>query len=199
LNEKRFLGAVFSLQLVRGKAKVRDVAVRTGCGAREASSMANRLEQKGLLGMGKNGISLTEKGRESIKVVFIGGGFEIIHPGHIYTVDQAKRLGDVLVAVVARDSTIRRRKGREPVAGEADRVGLLSSLRQVDAAILGAEGDIYRTLQKVGPDVVALGYDQHHAESDIRSEAAKRGIRLEVVRLDTHHPKIKTTRLLRET
>jgi len=198
LNEKRFLGAVFSLQLLGGRAVVKDVAARTGCDIREADSIATRLELKGLLRKDGSEVFLTEKGRRAIKVVFIGGGFEIIHPGHIYTVDQAKGLGDVLVAVVARDSTIRRRKGREPVAGEADRVGLLSSLRQVDAAILGVEGDIYRTLQKVGPDVVALGYDQHHAESEILSEAARRGMHLRVVRLDTHHPKIKTTRLLRE-
>jgi glycerol-3-phosphate cytidylyltransferase-like family protein len=68
----------------------------------------------------------------------------------------------------------------------------------VDAAILGVEGDIYVTLQKVRPDVVALGYDQYHLEDEVKREAAKRGMKLRVVRLDSPYPKIKTTRILKE-
>jgi len=68
----------------------------------------------------------------------------------------------------------------------------------VDAAILGVQGDIYDTLQKVDPDIVALGYDQYHMEDEVRREAVKRGMELEVVRLDSPYPNIKTTRILRE-
>ncbi|HYB07792.1 MAG TPA: hypothetical protein VEB87_06555, partial [Nitrososphaerales archaeon] len=103
-----------------------------------------------------------------------------------------------LVVAVARDSTIRRRKKREPLINEHDRVKLLSSLRQVDAAVLGVEGDIYVTLQRIRPDIVALGYDQYHMEEDVKEEAARRGMKLEVVRLDSPYPKIKTSRLLKE-
>jgi len=99
---------------------------------------------------------------------------------------------------VARDSTIRRRKKREPLIGERDRVKLLSSLREVDAAVLGVEGDIYETLVRVGPDIVALGYDQYHLEDEVKAEAKRRGIGVEVVRLDSPYPKIKTSRVLRE-
>ena len=199
MNEKRFLRAVFALELLQGGASVEEVAAREVCGLRETKSTATRLVSEGLVRATGTRISLTKKGRGAIRVVFIGGGFEIIHPGHIHTIDRARNLGDVLVVVVARDSTIRKRKGREPVTGEKERVGLLSSLRQVDAAILGVEGDIYQTLERVGPDVVALGYDQHHSEPEIIREAARRGMHLEVVRLDTPRPTIKTSRLLRET
>ena len=68
----------------------------------------------------------------------------------------------------------------------------------MDAAILGVQGDIYDTLQKVDPDIVALGYDQYHMEDEVRREAVKRGMELEVVRLDSPYPNIKTTRILRE-
>jgi cytidyltransferase-like protein len=141
---------------------------------------------------------LTSKGRSSVRVVFIGGGFELIHYGHVHTISKAKGLGDVLVVSVARDSTIRKRKGREPLISEGDRVRLLSSLREVDAAILGVEGDIYVTLQKVKPDIVALGYDQYHMEDEVRREANKRGMKLRVVRLDSPYPHIKTTKILKE-
>src|SRR3990172_525076 len=46
---------------------------------------------------------LTEAGRKRIVVVFTGGVFDIIHPGHIYTLSSAKNLGDVLVVTVATD------------------------------------------------------------------------------------------------
>lgn len=160
--------------------------------------MTEGCEERGLLMRSRGRVSLTVEGRRKIKVVFIGGGFEVIHRGHLHTISKAKSLGDVLVAVLARDSTIRARKGREPVADEAQRLLLLSSLRQVDAAILGVEGNIYDTLERVRPDVVALGYDQHHLEADIEREGTARGIRLRVVRLDSPDPRVKTTALLRD-
>jgi len=199
LNKRRFLGAVFALGLTDREATVGKVAESAGCDPRDTASTADTLSQQGLVKRTRSGVSLTKKGRDAIKVVFIGGGFEIIHPGHIHTIESAKAMGDVLVVVVARDSTIRRRKGRNPVTGESERVKLLSSLRQVDAAILGVEGDIYETLERVKPDLVALGYDQHHSEPDIVREATKRGMNLEVVRLDTPRPAMKTSRILTET
>ncbi len=198
MDDKRVVGAVFALGLLGGGAAPEAVAERLGCDLDCVEPKLEELGHRGLLEQRGADVALTERGRKSIRVVFIGGGFEVIHAGHIYTIEQAKKRGDVLVVVVARDSTVRRGKGREPVATEAERVRLLSSLRQVDAAILGVEGDIYETLEKVRPDVVALGYDQRHAESEIAREAAKRGIPLKVVRLDTPHPKMKTSRLLSE-
>jgi len=75
----------------------------------------------------------------------------------------------------------------------------VSSLRSVDLALLGVEGDIYTTLERVKPDIVALGYDQYHLEEDIEKEAQSRGLNLRVVRLDSPFPKIKTSALLNET
>ena len=122
----------------------------------------------------------------------------MIHYGHVYTLSKAKSLGDALVVSVARDSTIRKRKDREPLVGEQDRVRLLSALKDVDAAILGVEGDIYVTLERVKPDIVALGYDQYHLEEEVKKEAAKRGMELGVVRLDSPNPHNKTSRILKE-
>lgn len=199
LDKKGTLGAVFSLTLRGLKAGPKEVGVQLGTDAEYAEAALLRLKEEGLVEGPKGAYKLTEKGRRAIRVVFIGGGFEVIHRGHLYTIEKAKSLGDVLVVSVARDSTIRRRKKREPVADEAERVKMLSSLRQVDAAILGVEGVIYETLQKVGPDIVALGYDQYHLESEVEAESKRRGLNLKVVRLDSPFPRMKTSALLAET
>ena len=198
MDSKNTLAALFSMGIKGEKADARALARRLGLRIDEARREIVELEHLGLIRASKGKVTLTTRGRKSIRVVFIGGGCEVMHYGHVYTIEKARALGDALVVSVARDSTIRRRKRREPLIGERDRVKLLSSLRDVDAAILGVEGDIYVTLQKVGPDIVALGYDQYHLEDDVTKEAAKRGLKLEVVRLDSPYPTIKTSRLLKE-
>jgi FAD synthetase len=192
--QKELLVAVYSLGLL-GSHSLADAAGRIGRGRGETTEIARKLKKEGLLDTKGRRLFLTEKGRSTIRVVMIGGGFEVVHLGHLHTIEEAKALGDALVVSVARDSTIRRRKGREPLASEAQRVRLLSSLRQVDAAVLGVEGDIYETMQKVSPDVVALGYDQHHQEEEILAQARKRGIKLRAVRLDSPVPLLKTSKL----
>jgi cytidyltransferase-like protein len=191
------LGAIFSICLSEGTCTEEGLAERLGLDRKEVGARLDTLEKDGMVERKDGGVVLTAKGRGEITVVFIGGGFEVLHPGHIHTIEQAKRLGDVLVAVLARDSTIRKTKGREPFSDEEQRVKLVSSVRQVDAAILGVEGDIYRSLERVRPDLVALGYDQKHSEREIEREAKKRGIELEVVRLTSSMPEVKTSKILR--
>ncbi|MDV3293100.1 MAG: adenylyltransferase/cytidyltransferase family protein [Nitrososphaerales archaeon] len=195
MNDRRILGEIFSLTLTN-TASSSELAKRTGEGTKNVARRLSSLKAKGLVERHGSRLRLTEKGRKRVKVVFIGGSFELIHPGHLHTIVQAKKLGDVLVVVVARDSTIRRRKGREPISSEKDRLSLLASVRAVDAAILGVEGNIYESLERVKPDVVALGYDQYHAEGEIEREAERRGMRLKVVRLGAISPEIKTSKIL---
>jgi FAD synthetase len=198
MNNKHTLAAIFALNLKGEKADAVAISERLGLRVSEARREIEELRGLGLVSVVRGTARVTPKGRRSIKVVFIGGGFELIHYGHAYTIGKAKGLGDALVVSVARDSTIRKRKKREPIINEQDRVRLLSSLREVDAAILGVEGDIYVTLEKVKPDIVALGYDQYHLEDEVKREAARRGMRLKVVRLDSPYPEIKTTKILNE-
>ena len=198
MDKKRTLAAIYSLGIKGETADARSLGRRLGLRVEEATREIDSLKKEEMVKLLGKSARLTPKGRRSIRVVFIGGGFELIHYGHVYTISRARSLGDVLVVSVARDSTIRKRKKREPLINEGDRVRLLSSLRDVDAAILGVEGDIYVTLQKVKPDIVALGYDQYHLEGEVEREALKRGMKLKVVRLDSPYPHIKTTKILRE-
>ncbi len=108
--------------------------------------------------------------------VMATGVFDLLHPGHIEYLTAAKKLGDELVVVVARDSTAERFKHR-PIVPEAQRVEMVSALKPVDRAVLGNEGSIYDILGKVRPDVIALGFDQVHDEARILEECRTRGLR----------------------
>jgi len=116
------------------------------------------------------------------RTVMVGGVFDLLHLGHIHFFQEAKRHGDRLVVVVARDTTARRMK-HTPITPEDMRVELLSALRVVDEAIIGDKKDIYRTVEKLKPHVIALGYDQVHQEDRIRGELKKRGLEAEVIRI----------------
>jgi len=100
------------------------------------------------------------------------------------------------VAVVATDKSVSRNKGRDPVTTQEWRVKLVGALREVDLALAGGQGSIYDTLERVRPDVVALGYDQLHNPAEIEAEARKRGLQLSVVRLGSSLPEIKTSKIV---
>lgn len=110
------------------------------------------------------------------------GVFDLLHPGHVYFLREARKLGDELWVVVARDSTARKFK-HEPITPEQSRLQMVESLKPVDRAVLGHEGNIYEILDEIRPDVIALGYDQFHSEDQILQECRKRGLATRVVRL----------------
>jgi cytidyltransferase-like protein len=142
---------------------------------------------------------LTFIGRGLLKVVLIGGVFDIVHPGHIHTLRDAKSQGDVLVVVVARSSTaLRINKHRKIYHDENLRKELVSSIRYVDYAIIGREGTLYDTVEFVKPDIIALGYDQIHTEKEIAVNCAKRGINTRIIRLNTPIPGSKSTQIKEE-
>jgi cytidyltransferase-like protein len=142
---------------------------------------------------------LTFFGRGLLKVVLIGGVFDIVHPGHIHTLKDAKSQGDVLVVVVARSSTaLRINKQRKIYHDENLRKELVSSIRYVDYAIIGREGTLYDTVDFVKPDIIALGYDQVHTEKEIAVNCAKRGINTRIIRLNTPIPGSKSTQIKEE-
>jgi FAD synthetase len=115
--------------------------------------------------------------------VMATGVFDLLHPGHVHFLKSAKELGDELVVVVATDAMVRRRK-HEPVTPQEMRRELVQELKPVDEAIVGREDDIYKTVEQVRPDIIALGYDQSFREEDIMRELAKRGMgHIRVVRL----------------
>jgi FAD synthetase len=114
--------------------------------------------------------------------VMATGTFDLLHMGHIYYLKEAKKLGDRLVVVVARDSTVRKLK-HEPITPEEMRLDIVKELKIVDEAVLGHKDDMYATVKEIKPDIIALGYDQVHDEKKIEQELKNRKIVARVVRL----------------
>jgi FAD synthetase len=139
---------------------------------------------------------LTFLGRDAIKVVLVGGVFDVIHPGHIHTLKAAKQHGDVLVVVVARSSTATKiKKGRRIYHDENLRKELVSSLSFVDLAIIGSKVSLYDTVERVSPDIIALGYDQIHSEREISQNCKDRNLAVRIIRLNTPVPGIKSSQI----
>lgn len=137
---------------------------------------------------------LTESGRSKIRVVLVGGVFDLLHSGHIHTLKAAKALGDVLIIVVATDTTVSNvNKNRKIYHDEKSRLELVSSIHFVDKAIIGRERSIYETVELVKPDIIALGYDQFHDEKIMKKNCLERGINLDVVRLSSPVPSLKSS------
>lgn len=95
-----------------------------------------------------------------MKKVMVFGSFDIIHPGHLNFLRNAKKQGKKLVVVVARDKTIEEIKGRKPRFTETERMSKLASLNIADEIILGSVADKHEIVEKIKPDILCLGYDQ---------------------------------------
>jgi cytidyltransferase-like protein len=142
---------------------------------------------------------LTFIGRDALKVILVGGVFDLIHPGHIHTLKAAKAEGDVLVVIVARQSTAQKiKKYRTIYHDEELRRDLVTSLKFVDLALVGKEGTLYDTVEYVKPNVIALGYDQAHSEKDIAENCKKRNLNVQVIRLSTPIPGSKSSKIKEE-
>ena len=114
--------------------------------------------------------------------VMASGVFDIIHLGHIHYLRESKKLGDELIVVVATDDTVRKFK-HEPINTETIRVELVNELKPVDKAVLGYEGDMYKIVEELKPDIITIGYDQEFDSQEITSELKKRGLKIEVAQI----------------
>ena len=94
------------------------------------------------------------------KTVLVFGTFDGLHPGHKYFLESAKKFGDELKAVVARDVNVRLLKKKSSKFGEESRLKTLKESGLVDQAILGRVSISYEIIKEIKPDVIALGYDQ---------------------------------------
>lgn len=118
-----------------------------------------------------------------MKTVLAFGTFDILHPGHISYLKQAKSLGDRLVVIVATDGNVMKIKGKSPTQGQGDRLAIIRELRFVDDAFVGFEDDMIKSVEKINPDIVALGYDQMPSEQELDGKLRARGINAKIVRL----------------
>jgi len=121
------------------------------------------------------------------KIVLASGTFDLLHLGHVRFLEEAKKAGGKdaeLVVIVARDSTVKARKGKKPVMPEDQRRALVESLKVVDEAILGLEDfSIDKVIEKIKPDVIAVGHDQDGIEREVQKAIEQEKFGIEVVKI----------------
>jgi rfaE bifunctional protein nucleotidyltransferase chain/domain len=100
-----------------------------------------------------------------LKVVFTNGVFDLLHRGHLDYLQEARRLGDVLIVGVNTDSSVKRFKdlGR-PLVQEDDRIFVLSCLRQVDVVTLFDQDTPLELIKGLRPDILVKGADYQEVE-----------------------------------
>ena len=124
-----------------------------------------------------------------MKKIATFGVFDMIHPGHVKFLEKCKSLNkdSELTVVIARDSTVIKEKRKKPIMSEEHRKYVIQALKPVDKAILGNEGsDKLKIVEKIRPDIVVLGHDQAWDEGELKKELEKRGLKIQVLRLEKY-------------
>jgi len=128
-----------------------------------------------------------KEGKKKENIVLASGTFDLLHLGHVKYLEEAKRAGGrnaELIVIVARDSTVEKRRGTKPIVPENQRRALVGSLKVVDDAILGYEDfDIEKVIQKIKPDVIALGYDRSDIQQTVRDYVKEKRLVIKVVKI----------------
>ena len=120
-------------------------------------------------------------------LVVAQGTFDLLHTGHLHYLRDASTHGDELAVIVARRANVTHKP--EPILPARQRLELIDALAIVDRAILGDEQDIFVPIERLDPDVIVLGFDQHHDESSLRSELDRRDIECQLVRASKRAPR----------
>ena len=130
------------------------------------------------------------------KVVFTNGVFDILHPGHVRYLQEARRLGDALIVGVNSDRSVRANKGPErPISPDAERAEVLLALESVDAVAVFDEETPAEIIKRIEPDVLVKGADWGPDNIVGRDTVESRGGR--VVRMELS-PGYSTTELIRK-
>ena len=196
--DKAVLAALYSSMLDPSISAVNRLKARLPISQELYNSIVSKLIKIGLVEK-SDPTKLTFIGRDALKVILVGGVFDLIHPGHIHTLKAAKAEGDVLVVIVARQSTAQKIKRHRTIYHDEElRKDLVTSLKFVDLALVGKEGTLYDTVEYVKPNVIALGYDQAHSEKDIAENCKKRNLNVQVIRLSTPIPGSKSSKMKEE-
>jgi FAD synthetase len=106
--------------------------------------------------------------------VLAQGTFDILHPGHVHYLRDAAAMGDRLSVIIARRENVTHKQ--PPILPNRQRRDMIEALAVVDEAVVGHPEDIFVPIEELDPDIIVLGYDQHHDDDAIEAELGHRGI-----------------------
>jgi len=120
------------------------------------------MKVKSLLGLKRIVTNLKKKGK---KIVFTNGCFDLLHPGHIYYLKEAKKKGSILILGLNSDSSVRKLKGKgRPLIPQKDRAELLANFEFIDYITIFDEDTPERLIKQISPDVLVKGGDYRRKE-----------------------------------
>lgn len=111
------------------------------------------------------------------------GTFDILHIGHVNLFKQARKYGDKLIVVVARDINVKKNKKLKTLFTEKERVEVLKNIKSIDQVLLGSEVNPYTIIKKVCPNIIALGYDQKNYVVGLKDFLQKNNLSTLIIRL----------------
>lgn len=132
-----------------------------------------------------------------MKKVMVFGTFDPLHTGHHFLFSAARKFGDFLIVVVARDKTVQTVKGHETQESEKQRLLNVKAAAGVDLAVLGQLKDVYSVIEEHKPDVICLGYDQFAFTERLPAELERRKITAEIIRLPAFKEDVYKSSLLK--
>jgi len=140
--------------------------------------------------------ALAEDRREGRTIVFTNGCFDLLHPGHVRSLREARRLGDRLVVGINSNASVRRlaKADDRPIVGEADRAEMLAALEMVDYVSIFEEDTPLELIRATAPDVLAKGGDWSEDAIVGADLVRSRGGRVERL---SYHLGLSTTEILR--
>ena len=131
-----------------------------------------------------------------MKTVMCFGTFDLLHPGHVNYFEQAKKYGDHLTVVIARDYT-KAKMGKKMMFTETERQHLVASLKIVDKAVLGYPDNHLSVIQQEKPDILCLGYDQPVEEKELQKKLAELSLHPQIKRMKAYQPTIYKSSILK--
>lgn len=126
------------------------------------------------------------------------GTFDYFHAGHEHYLREARKLGDELIVVIARDKTVRQIKGAQPQFTERQRAKRVKQSGIATKVILGNHNDKYKVLKKHRPTIIALGYDQYAFTQRLKKIIIEQKLNASIKRLDSHNPQVYKSSLLKQ-
>ena len=123
-----------------------------------------------------------------MRKVMVFGTFDNLHPGHLDFFAQAKKYGDYLIVVVARDINVKKYKGAPPAFSENARRKIVQKAKNVDKAVLGYKQNRFKIIKELKPDVVCLGYDQKMEIEILRQKLIELHVNAQIYRLAPFQP-----------
>lgn len=118
------------------------------------------------------------------------GTFDIFHPGHEYYLRKAKKHGDKLVTVIARDQTVKNVKWYTAKNNEQTRKQRVEDSWIPDKVILGELENYYACIVEQQADIICLGYDQRHLADGLENFLKAHKLDIQIIRLDPFQPDI---------